>query len=247
MNLVLLDYDGYIAKSFYAGIDRDKLTDFSECYKCLYNMEGYVYAKAEPFFAGEDFKVMKIVSGHTIKKDLYPSYKAQRKNDEALGAYRDEIKKWDDITIAEHEEADDLIIRLNEKNRDKSIVFSDDKDLHKYCKWTCKLNEDFLPTKEHFSKEEQLIQLISGDFVDNVKGVPNTGDYRAKKYLKKEGYTLENVIKLYKQSNIDIDECIKNLILVHPFAKGVLDIEVESMYDVVRELSSKVKEVYNEV
>ena len=246
MNILLLDYDGFIAKAFYAGYDKEKPGDFEECIKCLRNLEEYATENAEMFFTDEDFIVKKIVSGHTLKKDIYPSYKCSRKQDDNLGLFREFIKKNEDVIIAEHEEADDLIIRLNEANRNNSLVISDDKDLHKYCKWTCKLNQEFVPNKEHFSIEEQLIQLIAGDSTDGIKGVPNIGEYKAKKYLKNVGYSFENVIKLYKESNISIDECAKNIILVHPIARGVLnpDIEINSVYDIIKEISTRIKEVY---
>ena len=256
MNYALLDYDGYIAKAYYAGADPENPIEFEECYTCLYNMEQYAIEKAQLFFMGEEFKVIKVLSGHTFKKDLFPSYKRSRQRDDFLGIFRDEIKKRDDVTIVENMEADDLLVYINENHRENSVVFSDDKDLHKYCKWTCKLNEEYEINKDNFSKEAQLIQMISGDSVDNIKGVPMFGEQKAKKYLDSVGYSLQNVIKLYKDKQIDADECLKNLILVHPLAKGLLDVELKSpkeisniyynIEQVIRFLSDKVKEVYFE-
>lgn len=261
MNLAILDYDGYIAKAYYAGRNKEELDNFEECYECLENMESYINNKTDMFFQGEDYKVVKIISGHTLKKDIYPTYKANRNQDYYLGIFREEIKKREEIIVAEHIEADDLIILLNENYRDSSLVFSDDKDLHKFCKWTCKINEGFQPNKEHFSKEEQLIQLMVGDSIDNIKGIPDIGEYRAKKYLKQVGYTLENVIRLYRDRKIELGECVKNILLVHPFAKGVLeewDIKplninyitkgyiLEVITQTMEQISKKVKEVYNE-
>lgn len=219
----LLDYDGYIAKSFYAGFNKDNPTDFTDCYECLENMTQFAINKTLDYFKRPtDTNILKVISGHTFKKDIYPSYKGNRTPDEYLGMYRDEIKSRynDELLTAYHLEADDLLVLLNEQLRENSIVFSDDKDLHKYCKYTCKLNESEFISSIKYGAKEQLIQMISGDTIDNIKGVPKFGEKSAKKYLDENGYTFESVIKLYKEKGISIDECTKNIVLVHPCAQG---------------------------
>lgn len=252
MNIVLLDYDGFIARAFYAGYDPEYPDDYSGCFDKLNEMEKDAENKAIDFFESDDYQIQRVVSGHSFKKDFYPTYKAQRKNDEALGDFRDIIKRQNNVIIADYLEADDYIIDANEYSRDCSIVFSDDKDLHKYCKWTCKLGHDDQISKDKFSKEAQLIQMITGDSCDNIKGVPQFGEAKAKKYLDNVGYTLDAVIRLYKTREISLEECVKNLVLVHPVARGVLDIEtdytgpMELAYTVTHKIAERVKEIYNE-
>lgn len=263
----LLDYDGYVAKSFYAGRNKENPEDFSECYTSLHNMEQYAINKTCNFFKVNEVEVIKIVSGHTFKKDIFPTYKAQRKNDEYLGMYRQEIKQRKDVQIAENLEADDVLVMMSEIYPTTTVVFSDDKDLHKYCPYTCKLNEDTSINALKYGKPYQLIQMISGDTIDNIRGVPNYGEKKAEKYLKENGFSLESVIGLYKKEKVSADECLKNLILVHPTSKGLLeDFDLEpQMYlvetfrnrlsldlldthkqiqEVIKRLSNKVKEVY---
>lgn len=252
-NIVVLDYDGYIHKSYYAGYNAEDPQDFSECFKCLRTMESFIENKADKFFQYEDYEVFKIISGHSFKKDLYPSYKAQRKSDDNLGLYREECKELEDTYVAERLEADDAIVGISECYPDTTLVFSDDKDLHKYCKWTCKLNQEAKFSKEKYSKEAQLIQMITGDPTDNIKGVPMFGEAKAKKYLDTVGYSLQSVIKLYKTQGISPDECMKNLVMVHPCAVGVLDNfytdydpkKTEKMIlDFLEAMNEKVKEIY---
>ena len=274
-NLVLLDYDGYIAKSYYAGRDKENTENFEECRMCLYNLERYAINKSMQFFdcAEDDLNIFRIISGHTIKKDLYPSYKANRQPDELLGMYRDEIKAdmYKELILYPALEADDILVMINELYPEESIVFSDDKDLHKYCRYTCGLNEDKNINVDKYGYEAQLIQLVSGDSIDNIKGCPNYGEKKAETYLKRNGFTIQNVISLYLANGVNIDDCLKNLVLVHPFSKGVLkdfnktyQEEIvytiltnpeyeqegfENMYKQIREvifsLNSLVKEVYN--
>lgn len=256
MNKVLLDYDGFIARAFYAGYDPEYPDDYSGCFDKLKEMEKDAENKAIDFFNSDEvYEIHRIVSGHSFKKDFYPTYKAQRKNDEALGDFRDIIKRQNNVVIADYLEADDYIILSNECARDCSIVFSDDKDLHKYCKWTCKLGHDDQISKDRFSKEAQLIQMITGDSCDNIKGVPQFGEAKAKKYLDSVGYNLDAVIRLYKTREISLEECVKNFVLVHPVARGVLDTirdinfmykPMELVYIVTHEIAERVKKIYNE-
>lgn len=250
-NIVLLDYDGYIAKSYYAGRNKEEPNNFEECYRCLFNMEGYAIEKAMKFFncGYEDLKIIRAVSGHTYKKDLYPSYKAKREQDEYLGMYRTDIKERykNEITLIEYLEADDVLIMVNELFRDDSIVYSDDKDLHKYCKWTCGLNEERVINKDKYGFVAQLVQLASGDSIDNIKGCPNYGEKKTETYLKRNGYDIYNIIKLYKDNDVNIDDCLKNLILTHPVATGILKANIYTQEEIVDSILNHTEIDYSKV
>ncbi|MBQ2350070.1 MAG: hypothetical protein II393_02220 [Cytophagales bacterium] len=217
MNYVFLDFDGYIAKSYYASISKDN-TDKDEPMVILNNLVLEAEKRAAIFFNSDDIEIYPIVSGHTFKKDIFPGYKGKRKRDEGLGKFRDEVKaNYKGLVIAENLEADDLITFANSVIGYKALVFSDDKDLRKYNPITCRLN----PTEEvecNFSslEAEQCVQMITGDTIDCIKGIPRKGEVWARKYLDKNGYTLQSVIKAYKDNNVDIDECLKNLAEVIP-------------------------------
>lgn len=250
-NIVLLDYDGYIAKSYYAGRNKEEPNNFEECYRCLFNMEGYAIEKAMKFFncGYEDLHIIRAVSGHTYKKDLYPSYKANREQDEYLGMYRTDIKERykKEITLIEYLEADDVLVMVNELFRDDSIVFSDDKDLHKYCKWTCGLNEEKVINKDKYGFVAQLVQLASGDSIDNIKGCPNYGEKKTETYLKRNGYDIYNIIKLYKDNDVNIDDCLKNLVLTHPVATGILECNIYTQEEIVDSILNHTEIDYGKV
>lgn len=258
-NLVLLDYDGYIAKSFYAGVNADDPANFEECYKSLRNMEGYAIEKSARFFncREKDLKVLKVVSGHTFKKDIYPSYKGNRKPDELLGMYRDEIKGefYKELIVYPLLEADDILIMINELYHQNSIVFSDDKDLHKYCRYTCGLNEHKEINDLKYGFQNQLVQLAAGDTIDNIKGCPNYGEKKTETYLKRNGFTIENIVSLYLTNGVNLDDCTKNLILIHPFSKGCLkDVSIEHQKNIVNTILTNpeyeqegFEEMYNQI
>lgn len=238
MNYLFLDYDGFVAKSYFASISKDN-TDKDKPEVILQNLIESALERAEKYFNNsEGVMAYKILSGHTFKKDIFPGYKGKRERNEGLGEFRDWVKKNEKgLLIADNLEADDLITFCNSMINYSGLVFSDDKDLRKYNPVTCKLN----PLEEvlaNFSplECEQYIQMITGDTIDNIKGIPRRGEMWARKYLDKNGYSFENVIKAYKENNINIDECLKNIVEVTPVCPEFID---ENYSDWMEELFEK--------
>ena len=264
----LLDFDGYICKAFYAAVARNKEASFEEMDEILESLTQAAIAKTNKYF--DYSKIIKVVSGHTFKKDVYPSYKRARKRNELLGQYRDYVIN-SDKTIFKLPllEADDVCISidnyLNMRNGDpRSIIFSDDKDLRKYCLgYYCKIN---LTEEVDYPQEYDtapFIQMLTGDKEDNVKGIPLVGEKKATKFLDETSYDLESVVLRYIDAKIDIDECLKNILLVSPViikdefylhylihnldARKDLDDKVllNTITEYLSDLSESVKEIYN--
>ena len=104
-DVALLDFDGYICKAYYATISRGS-TDFDEMLALLEELVESVESKVE-----KDAIIKYYISGHTYKKDIYPSYKANRKKDPLLGEFREFIKLYyGNELIKDNAEADDLIV-----------------------------------------------------------------------------------------------------------------------------------------
>lgn len=214
----LLDYDGFICKAFYAAKARIEEPTMEDMDEILINLRETAIKKAQDYAPKNKVKVYRVVSGHTYKKDIYPSYKAHRQRDELLGQFREYVKYYhqDDMLLLPQLEADDVITMLYQKNPDNSIVFSDDKDLRYYCPLFCKINltEDVRYQEDFIQK--QLEQMLIGDKEDGITGIPKVGEKTAAKLLESTGYNVENVIRIYKEKDINIDECLKNLVLVTP-------------------------------
>ena len=224
-NVALLDFDGYICKSYYAMLGKES-TDFDEMLALLEELVESAISKMP-----KDTEVFKYISGHTYKKDIYPSYKANRKRDEVLGEYRDFVKLYYDGELIKSPvlEADDLIVMDYEHYTQEGfnvVVFSDDKDLRYYCKKYCKinLNEEIVDQDENQVRVNRIIQFVSGDREDGVQGIYGLGEKKALKELERlGGINIQNVIKLYKEKGISIDECLKNLILISPLHQFVVE------------------------
>nr|DAP90280.1 MAG TPA: Exodeoxyribonuclease [Herelleviridae sp.] len=252
-DIALLDFDGYICKAYYAIISKGS-TDFDEMLALLEELVESAKSKVE-----EDADINYYISGHTYKKDIYPSYKANRKKDSLLGEFREFVKlHYEDKIIKANVEADDLIVVDYEKyaKTHNPVVFSDDKDLRYYCKTYCKINlsEEIIEQDEKEMEQHRIIQFLIGDREDNVQGIYGIGEKKAVIELNKlGGVTIENVIRVYRNKGIDIDECLKNLILISPLYSEFIEnyyYDGESTLDNIIGLfkywNKKVRDIYNE-
>lgn len=129
--------------------------------------------------------------GENFRKGLYPDYKANRKDKEphpAFDCLKEEVMSWQDVHWEEGIEADDLIgIRVTENP--KALAISADKD---FATIPCSL---MIPTSHGrtkpdwftFSEDEAnvnwLRQCITGDTIDNYKGIPKVGPKGAEKIV----------------------------------------------------------------
>lgn len=250
MTVALLDYDGFICKSYYACIARDT-DDFDEMLDVLNDLESAAINKIDDLT-----EVKRVISGHSWKKDIYPSYKLGRKRDENLGAYREYVKfrLEDKLTCVPQLEADEVLVMMYHHFDGEAIVFSDDKDLRYYCPVYCKINITEEISVEDEFLYEQIEQLLAGDSEDGIIGIPKVGMITARKLLNIKGkHNIETVIQVYKEKGIGLDECIKNLVLTIPMYELYVDnykydlSDSGTMNNILgqcRFISNKVKEIY---
>ena len=229
----LLDYDGYICKAYYAGLKENKQE------KVLSDLVDSAVKRVKEYFNTDDVKIIKVISGHTFKKDIYPSYKLRRKKDEGLGEFRNLIKQKQakELTCVKNLEADDVLILLQKHLNTinvNNVVFSDDKDLRYYAYRYCKLNEENEIQENDISELINIYaQMLAGDSEDDIKGIPRMGMKTAIKYLESnmviDKDPLETVIKCYHDKNIDIDSCLRDLLLVIPTGSIYTEDESEEL------------------
>lgn len=252
-DIALLDFDGYICKAYYATMSKGS-TDFDEMLALIEKLVESAKSKIDEYA-----DINYYISGHTYKKDIYPSYKANRKKDPLLGKFREFIELYyEDKIIKANVEADDLIVMDYEfySKARNPVVFSDDKDLRYYCKRYCKINltEEIVEQDEKEMEQRRIIQFLTGDKEDNVQGIYGIGEKKAVIELNKlGGITIENVIRFYKNTGISIDGCLKNLILISPLHNKVIE---EDYYDYgnlpdciighFKYWNKKVRDIYNE-
>lgn len=246
MTIAILDFDGYICKSFYA--NKDDMMDMQKAESILLDLYQSAVTKVKDYFKDRSSptKIIPVVSGHSWKKDIYPSYKRQRKRDEYLGLYREQIiKKYKPVMI-ETLEADEVIVMLADYlraiGRNDYVVFSDDKDLRYYTERYCKINitEQIVEQDIMVLPYDQYCQMIIGDREDNIQGVPKVGEKTAPKLLDEYGFTLDGVIRIFRDKGIDIDQTLRDLLLIIPMSDSYLKI-TEPAYRVANQIIDGVK------
>lgn len=225
----LLDYDGYICKAFWAANSK-KGSDKNE-YELLDALTTSAIEKAAEFFGVtvDEVKPIKVVSGHSWKKDCFSNYKAKRKRNEELGIFRDEIiSNDDDIIKIEQLEADEVILMVKDyivTQADRYIIFSDDKDLKYYAELYCKINlsEEVKCVSFKSNYINRYAQMLAGDKEDNIKGIPKIGMITANNLItdiliktNKAFPCLNDIIKIYKKKKVSYQDCIEQLALIIP-------------------------------
>jgi 5'-3' exonuclease len=139
----------------------------------------------------EDFYLV-VSHGRTFRKDLYSEYKANRKDIVPHPAFHDlkkSIMERVGVIWEENMEADDLIgIRVTE-DPDNTIAISADKD---FATIPCQLYVPASHGKLHgsrfsFTEDEAnmnwMRQALTGDTIDNYKGIPGIGPKKAEKII----------------------------------------------------------------
>lgn len=235
MKYALLDYDGYVCKALYAAISSG---DASEAPRILDELTQSAIDKTHKYFDDLPIEVIKVMSGHSWKKDAYPTYKAKRKKDPRVKEFRDWVLETDDTILkVEPFEADEVLVIMHDYlcnyNIEDCIVFSDDKDLHYVTLLNCKINT----TEEvdiRYDENKLFCQMLAGDKEDCVDGINKVGMKTADKLLKEKGeYNLENVIQVYKDKNVTEEECNKQLNLINPIKREFFQDEDKMLYDII--------------
>ena len=114
------------------------------------------------------------------------------------------------------------------------------------------ISEEIIEQDEKEMEQHRIIQFLTGDKEDNIQGVYGIGEKKALIELNKlGGVTIENVIRVYKNKGISIDECLKNLILISPLYSKVIenycyDELLNNIIGHFKYWNKKVKEIYYE-
>lgn len=217
MNYLFLDYDGFVCKAFYAAKSQRSSED--DPIKILDRLTTAAFRKAKEFFCNSEFKVFYFMSGHSWKKDEFPSYKRGRKQDAELGEFRDEIKDLSDIIYSNSLEADDLISLCIDYVRHEEygnyLVISDDKDLRYISENFCKINIKEQIEQNELDETFLCAQMIAGDKEDNVPGIPKVGFKTALKLLG-DKTCYEKVVAIYQDKGQTAKQTYENMLLIKP-------------------------------
>lgn len=126
--------------------------------------------------------------GKNFRYDIYPEYKANRKNLEKPAYFYDVrdylVNEYQGISFVGLE-ADDLLCIYKKKYVDESkpyIVVSTDKDINNLEGMNYDIKNDVIRIVDsEFAEQYFWTSLVTGDTADNIKGIPGKGPAFAKK------------------------------------------------------------------
>lgn len=146
------------------------------------------YIQALMLKVDSDKYILALSVGKCFRYDIYPEYKANRKNLERP-KYLDKIKEYmiTDYKAVHHAglEADDIITICAESYKG-SIIATIDKDLKQKEGIHFNLDKNTFDTVDEFTAAYNLyFQCLVGDSTDNIKGCPKIGKVKAEEALSK--------------------------------------------------------------
>lgn len=180
--VVLVDADSLV---FASAVTSDTLEEgVSKLNSSFYD----ILDRIDSEYGIQALRVYNGVKGTNFRYEIYPEYKANRKNNpvpELLKPLQSYLKsEWDSIQ-AENEEVDDIVAReaIKYKNQGENVIIvSIDKD---YLQVPVTLYNYRRREFYKISKKDSLInlskQMIVGDSVDNIKGVKGRGKVYAER------------------------------------------------------------------
>jgi putative phage exonuclease len=148
-----------------------------------------------------------------FRRSVLPTYKAHRKGQKPLCYWRlvDWMQQEADVYLRPSLEADDCIgiLATMEKNKEKCIIISGDKDMLTLPGY----HYDFLrDTYEHISEEEAdrnfFMQTLTGDPTDGYSGCPKVGKVTAERILE-EDCSWEAVVRAYEKQGLTAEDALQ--------------------------------------
>ena len=135
------------------------------------------------FDSGASDYLVFLTGGNNYRKVIYPEYKANRTQDKPkhYELIREYLMNHEAAVMCEEEEADDVIGYSQTEN---TIICTIDKDLDQIPG----RHFNFVKNKHYYVTEDEGLaffysQLLTGDRVDNIPGLPKVGPVKAKKIL----------------------------------------------------------------
>lgn len=145
----------------------------------------------------------------------YKGNRSGTKKPEHLQALRDRLTDYWGAVVAQGEEADDLISKRMTELGDDCICISIDKDLDTVQGW----HYNFRKHNRYYITSWQGLynfykQLLTGDRVDNIRGVKGIGDKKADKLLA-DATTEEELWSICVEAHGSAERALEDAILLH--------------------------------
>jgi len=147
-----------------------------------------------------DDYIMALTDTHNFRKDVMPTYKANRKDKRkpmVLNALRDYVMEKLNGVIYKNLEADDVLgIMATEPTEEERIIVSIDKDLKQIPASLSVDGVTFNQVPLRLADYWFMLQTMAGDSVDGYTGIPTVGIKTAEKLISQ--YTNVPILELWK-------------------------------------------------
>jgi 5'-3' exonuclease len=155
--------------------------------KLLYNIEDYTLGA----FCDDYIIAVGPYSGKNFRDDIFPEYKqtgmrvkGRKERPEHFNKVKDYLYSLDSVAVADNLEADDLLGIWSTQARDTSVIVTVDKDMDQLPGVHYNPRKDvYYLVSEEQAKMFFLKQLLMGDPMDNIPGLPKLGPIKAEKII----------------------------------------------------------------
>ena len=223
---LMLSSDGEVISEVDDKLSRDMMVrhygfEYQEVYvsepveNCLYSVRNMVKSCMD--VTGASSATVFLSGPNNYRYDIDPEYKANRKDSHTpslLQPAKDFLIENYNAVTTQGEEADDAMGIAQCQSEEDTIICTIDKDLDmipgKHYNWR---KGDIYEVTDHDATIFFYTQLLTGDRVDNVKGLVGVGPVRAAKELagiRKESRLYDKAKRMYKSAGRGEDELIKN-------------------------------------
>jgi DNA polymerase-1 len=186
---------------------------------------------------GASSVIVAVSGSDNFRKDICSSYKANRTARKPLGlkAALEYLKNEYEALCADRLEADD-VIGIEAASNSNYIIWATDKD---YFTVPCKLHQGgkLYKISQKQADHNLRVQTITGDTVDNYKGVKGYGIKRAKAWLEKHHDTWQSVYDLFIKNGQTEHDFLTNAKLARIFRSSE-DYTWKPTYDITKTTTS---------
>ncbi len=172
----------------------------------------------------EDAHTLFFTGKRNYRKEIFPSYKANRKGPKPeylSDVYKHAVDNWNTVVCQGYEADDGICMAAYEQGLDNVVIVSADKDFKQI---PCEIFSTYSLTTVHPTPEEADYnfwkQALTGDSVDNIKGIPGIGPKKATAILMSDSTddaswatAVIKAYEVYQEENEDTDVNLEDTLL----------------------------------
>lgn len=187
----------------------------------------------------EDDQTLFFTGKRNFRKEIFPSYKANRKGPKPeflADVTKHAVDHWNTVVCQGYEADDGICMAAYERGLDNVVIVSADKDFRQI---PCEIFSTYSLTTVHPTEEEADYsfwkQALIGDAVDNIKGIPGIGPKKAEAILANDDVSWATAVieayEAYQEENEGTDVNLDDTLLQIRLLRNLKEYEeIRSQY-----------------